>query len=98
MGTRLATKTGDMFALSDPVIVRLLRGPTCSEEAAHFGMLLHRPTVGARMVLLLAPRGRMTTSRVVRVLEADGHALYVETENSLYVVRPSLPSLAREAV
>jgi hypothetical protein len=89
---------GEMLSVSEPVNVRLLRGPSPDVRGPQFGMLLARPRVGARMVLLLAPRGRMTTSQVVRVLEAAGGGMYVQTENSLYLVEASLPSLRREAV
>lgn len=86
-----------MLSLSEPVTVRLLRGPT-RETVPCFGMLLDRPEIGHRLVVLLAPRGRMKTSRIVRVLESDAGGLFVETQNSLYLVRASAPHQAREAV
>ncbi len=93
---RSRRKRGTLEFTSEPVIVTQLTG--ASGRPRLFGMLSVLPRPGAKMVLLLAPNGRMTTTPVRRVLAtADGWTLYVQTENSLYSVHPIESGHARQS-
>src|SRR4051812_450956 len=66
------------------------------------GFLISYPVVGRGMVIFRDPHGhRMITTPVKRVLgEPEGETLYVETENSVYVLQlhgaPLVPMSAPE--